>query len=61
MKQNWSSNNHVIRQHYITYKNFTDLMEGLEIGYMETDNKPTMIPSRVISFDDKHLGQKGMM
>ena len=51
---------HVIGQRYITYKNFADLLEGLELGYMEVDNKPTMIPSRVISSDDKHLGQKGI-
>ena len=50
---------HVIAQHYMTYKTFADLLEGLELGYMEMDNKPTMIPSRVISSEDKHLGQKG--
>ena len=50
---------HVIGQRYITYKSFADLLEGLELGYMEMDNKPTMIPSRLISSDDKHLGQKG--
>ena len=51
---------HVIGQRYIAYKNFADLLEGLELGYMEVDNKPTMIPSRVINSDDKHLGQKGI-
>ena len=50
---------HVINQRYITYKTFADLLEGLELGYMEMDNKPTMIPARVITSDDKHLGQKG--
>jgi hypothetical protein len=50
---------HVIGQRYITYKSFTGLVGGLELGYMEADNKPTMISSRVISSDDKHLGQKG--
>ena len=51
---------HVIGQRYKGYKNFADLLEGLELGYMEVDNKPTMIPSRVIYSDDKHLGQKGI-
>ena len=51
---------HMIGQRYITYKAFAEMLEGLELGYMETDNKPTTIPSRVISSDDKHLGQKGM-
>ena len=51
---------HVIGQRYIAYKNFADLLEGLELGYMETDDRPTTIPSRVNNSDDKHLGQKGM-
>ena len=50
---------HVIGQHYITYKTFANLLEGLELGYMEMDNKPSVIPARVINSDDKHLGQKG--
>ena len=50
---------HVIGQRYVTYKDFADLLEGLELGYMEMDNRPTVIPARVISSDDKHLGQKG--
>ena len=49
---------HVISQHYVTYKTFANLLEGLELGYMEMDNKPTVIPARVINSDDKHLGQK---
>ena len=50
---------HVIGQRYVTYKDFADLLEGLELGYMEMDDRPTVIPARVISSDDKHLGQKG--
>lgn len=50
---------HVISQRYVTYKAFADLLEGLELGYMEMNNKPTAIPAWVISSDDKHLGQKG--
>lgn len=50
---------HVITQHYITYKTFANLLEGLELAYMEMDNKPTVIPARVLNSDDKHLGQKG--
>ena len=50
---------HVISQHYVTYKTFANFLEGLELGYMEMDNKPTVIPARVIDSDVKHLGQKG--
>lgn len=50
---------HVISQHYVSYKTFANSLEGLELGYMEMDNKPSMIPARVINSDDKHLGQKG--
>ena len=50
---------HVTSQCYISYKTFTNSLEGLELGYMEMDNKPTVIPARMINSDDKHLGQKG--
>lgn len=52
---------YIIRQqHYMTYQDFSKALNGLELGYMEADNRPTDITSKTISSDDKSLGQKGL-
>lgn len=51
---------HVIRQeHYLRYSAFAKALDGLELGYMESDNRPTHISTTTVNSDEKSLGQKG--
>lgn len=50
---------HAIHERYFTYKRFSESLQALELGYMEADNRPTMISSETINSNDKTLGQKG--
>ena len=53
---------HVVREKYISYASFSSALIGLELGYMEADNKPTEISLTTLNDNpnDKHLGQKGI-
>ena len=51
---------HVITERYISYPKFVRLLAGLELGYMEADNRPSEIASGTMS-SDKTLGQKGIL
>ena len=51
---------HVIRQKFISYALFTKTLDGLELGYMEADNKPSEMALASINSSDQSLGQKGM-
>ena len=51
---------HVITERYI-YPKFARLLAGLELGYMEADNRPSEIASGTISSSEKTLGQKGIL
>ena len=50
---------HIVRERYVSYSMFAGALAGLELGYMEADNKPSEISSATISSLDKTLGQKG--
>ena len=51
---------HIIGNGYVTYAKFKRILEGLELGYMEADDKPSQISLAVINSGDKSLGQKGI-
>ena len=44
-----------------SYSMFASALAGLELGYMEADNKPSEISSATLSSPDKTLGQKGLI
>ena len=44
-----------------TYRRFSECLQALELGYMEADNRPTMVSSETINSNEKTLGQKGTM
>ena len=50
---------HIIAKKYILYSKFAQVLAGLELGYMEADDKPSEIASATLSSSDKTLGQKG--
>ena len=50
---------HVLQQKFLSYSMFAKLLEALELGYMETDNRPSEIPSSTMNSTDRSLGQKG--
>ena len=52
---------HVITERYTSYPKFARLLAGLELGYMEADNRPSEIASSTISSSEKTLGQKGIL
>ena len=52
---------HVITERYISYPKFARLLAGLELGYMEADNRPLEIASSTISSSEKTLRQKGIL
>lgn len=51
---------HIIGSGYVSYAKISRILEGLELGYMESDDKPSQIPLSVINSNEKSLGQKGM-
>ena len=50
---------HVLQQKFLSYSMFAKLLKALELGYMETDNRPSEIPSSTMNSTDRSLGQKG--
>lgn len=52
---------YAMAQKYVTHTKFAASLTGLELGYMEADNKPSEISSATISSSDKTLGQKGLV
>ena len=50
---------HAITMKYISYSMFESTLAGLELGYMEADNKPCQISSATLLSSEKTLGQKG--
>lgn len=50
---------HVVSERYVSYSVFAGALAGMEVGYMEADNKPSEISSATFSSSDKTLGQKG--
>ena len=52
---------HVITERYISYSKLARVLAGLELGYMEADNRPSEIASGTISSSEKTLGQKGIL
>lgn len=44
----------------MTYATFSEKLEALQLGYMESDNRPTPIPLSTINDGRKTVGQKGM-
>ena len=44
---------HMIGNGYVTYAKFKRILEGLELGYMEADDKPSQISLAVINSGDK--------
>lgn len=51
---------HVIKEKsFLSYSAFAEALDGLELGYMEADNRPTSIPATTLNSDDRSLGQKG--
>lgn len=51
----------VREKHYLSYSDFSAALDGLELGYMEADNRPTSIPAASLNSEDKSLGQKGTL
>ena len=43
----------------MTYTAFTSALAGLELGYMEADNRPSDIPAATLNSSERSLGQKG--
>ena len=50
---------HIITEKLLSYAKFADLLNNLELGYMEEDNRPSSISLRTITCNEKTLGQKG--
>ena len=50
---------HAVALKYMSYPKFESGLAGLELGYMEADNKPSQIASATLSSSEKTLGQKG--
>ena len=51
---------YIIREKsFLSYTTFAEALDGLELGYMEADNKPTSIPATTLNSEDRSLGQKG--
>ena len=46
---------HIVRERYVSYSMFAGALAGLELGYMEADNKPSEISSATLSSLDKTL------
>ena len=50
---------HVIWKKFISYSSLAKSLEGLELGYMEADNKPRYIFWVTLNSTDRSLGEKG--
>ena len=46
------------RSRYFTLTSLSKIMDNIELGYMESDDRPTLITARVLH-SEKNLGQKG--
>ena len=50
----------IMEEKYTSYEIFSQRLEGIELGYMEMDDRPTDITRAVLASGEKSLGQKGM-
>ena len=50
----------ILKECYISYRMFSQCLEGIELGYMEMDDRPTHITRLVLTNTEKNLEQKGM-
>lgn len=51
----------IINQGYFSLSLLSEKIEHMELGYMEAGDRPTTIPSHVLSSSDRSLGQKGIV
>lgn len=50
---------HCIQHRYFTLSTLSTLIAGIELGYMEKDNRPTPLTSKILSSNDNKLSQNG--
>lgn len=49
----------ILEKKYLSFAEFSDILECVELGYMESDDRPTPITKAMLSGTEKNLGQKG--
>lgn len=49
----------IMQEKYLSFSRFCDLLESIELGYMEVDDRPTPITRSLLTGPEKNLSQKG--